>query len=204
MNEADLRRALHDAVDTQIPAYSPSRISARVTARGRRRAVARVTGVAVVAVVAIGGVATWSTPRPAQEVVTLADAEGLVPYGPAGPTDPTVLPPGAERCAGPTAAGALVRTTFCLPDGATVEVARGPHDALPEEGRAVAVADRRGYVLVEADVTAVTVSDANSLDDTHHRVSGPLDAATLAAIAASIPSVATAPPPIDPTPAQGR
>lgn len=105
--------------------------------------------------------------------------------------EPTLLPAGLVRCEGPVADGATDVTAYC--DGATVvlRLARGPHDALPEDGVEVAVGDHTGYTAADGGRRGVTVSDADTPADTHYRLTAPeaYRAETLAEIMASIPAL---------------
>lgn len=113
--------------------------------------------------------------------------------------EPTRLPDGYRRCSGPAEVGSLSTTTYCAQGRPSLSLARGPHDALPEVGREVPVAHRSGYLQRRDGRVEMTVSDDNGAGDRHHRLSvaadGDLQPADMAAILASIPAVAGAPPP---------
>ncbi len=105
---------------------------------------------------------------------------------------PTRLPDGAVRCAGPgpRASDGVVETVFCVGGAPVLRLLAGTHEQLPEQGEVVGVARRDGYV---GDGPTLTVSDGNTLADTHHRLEGGLPVTTLAEVAAGIPAIAGAP-----------
>lgn len=171
----------------------------RLTRRRRQRVALR-RGLLIVAVI-LAAVPAGRALDQLQPQVRFAPVAGMAPFDPAVqvadgvPTldegalalEPTRLPDGAVRCHGPSTTGVLTVTTYCLADGGAVELARGPHSALPEMGTSIAVADRTGYL----EGAVLTVSDADSMDDTHHRLDsrGHLTAAEMATVLASIPAV---------------
>lgn len=174
-------------------------------ARGRRRVVA---GLAAVALLIPIGLAVERLPGLGREATTAFDETGaLAPFDPV--TDvapgvvalehdelqaqPTRLPEGAVRCAGPEprASDGVIETVFCIEEAPVLRLLAGNHEQLQERGEVVAVARRDGYL---DDGPTLTVSDGNTLADTHHRLEGGLAAATLAEVAASIPVIADGPP----------
>lgn len=90
---------------------------------------------------------------------------------------PAVLPDGWHPCSTePGQAAALCRGDVASHD--RIVVVTGPHDALPEDGAPVAVGTRVGYVRTTGDERVLTVSDRTADDDTHYRVTAPLDITT--------------------------
>jgi len=186
-------------------------------ARRTRRAQHAVAGVAVLAVlVPVGLAAATRLAVPDGPATAFDDSGALAPFDPvtdAAPgvpalapgerdSQPTRLPQGSVRCAGPTRRpDGLVETTYCAGGDDILRLRSGTHEQLPEVGEVVRVARRDGYLgsrPTAADGASpgasLTVSDGNTLLDTHHELWGPLEPADLAQIAASIPAIAQAPP----------
>ena len=121
---------------------------------------------------------------------------------------PTLLPSGARTCdpvdppagcANPSVealqSDPLVQLVWFCATEADVVVATGPHASIPEEGDILGVSRRDGFVDRTDGLVTLTVSDANSLDDTHFRVMAEESVApqTLVEIMSSIPAIERAP-----------
>lgn len=208
LDEDDLRHLLGEAGQTD--ATLGGQLAPRLRRRQRQRQVTRGAILAGIALVSITVVPTVTPPSAPERVelaasgrqeafdADVAVSDALPPVPPAmRPFQPTVMPAGTQRCSVPERRGEVTRTTYCT-QGPGLTLETGPHYALPEDGDIVVVGSRHGYVQRGTDRVSLTVSDANSLDDTHLRytVFDPrVDVGDLVEVMVSIPAIAAAPPP---------
>lgn len=203
----DLARRLDALVGTPAPLdVERLRATAR-RARRMRRVQQAVVGIAAVAVLVPVGLAVAELPGRGGATTAFTATGALAPFDPVldvapgvpalarhhAEAQPSRLPEGAVRCAGPSAraADAVVETAYCVGGEQVLRLLTGTHEQLPEAGVTVPVARRDGYL---GNGPSLTVSDGNTLGDTHYRLEGALEPAALAEVAASIPAVAEAPP----------
>lgn len=164
------------------------RVRSRVGARRRARAAASAVAALAVTASLAGVLPLVGGGGGTADVVEVADAvrdelrpavapDGWLPC-PAGRGEVAALCPDPDR-------GDLER-----PD--RIVVVTGAHDALPEDGAPVAVGPRVGYVRTTGDERVLTVSDRTADDDTHYRVTAPVEVTTdeLVDLVRSIPRFA--------------
>ncbi|HUG85157.1 MAG TPA: hypothetical protein VMM13_11360 [Euzebya sp.] len=215
MSDPDLRAIIGLAGRPDTP-LDVRALGNRLRRRRRRRNAVHVTAslVAIVVVVVGGRTVLGGLDRPSpvglaaptQTLVSVDPAvdalDGLAPLTAAAlALEPTRLPDGYRRCSGPTVAAAVSITVYCAGASPPLSLARGPHGALPEVGEEVRVADRIGYLRRRDGRVEMTVSDDNGAADRHHQLrvasDADLQAGDMAAILASVPAIAQAPPPTE-------
>ena len=175
--DRDLSRALLRAAGPPAP-LDVERLRQRVARRRRRATLAQAAAVALVLLVGLSLVLTAVGSRRASPVarpdlvLPTETAPTLVPFR-GGEHDPSALPPGFARCDGPVTVQEVVIRDFCDPAGVVIRILRGTHPTLHELGSAVAVGARTGWTTTEDGWRLLTLSDSDTMADTHYRVEAP-------------------------------